>query len=82
MADSQPVESLSSSQDPAAWAEVVAMEEAVAVTEPAPSMEPVQEWKARSLRRSVRFSSSGLSVRVLSASGASTNVARSAKSSS
>lgn len=82
VADSQPVESLSSSQDSAAWAEVVAMEEAAAVTEPAPSMEPVQERKARSLRRSVRFAGSGLPVRLRSASRASANVARSAKSSS
>ena len=82
VADSQPVESLSSSQDPAAWEEVVAMEEAAAVTEPAPSMEPVQERKDRSLRRSVRFPGSGLPVRLRSASRASANVARSARSSS
>ena len=61
VADSQPDESLSSSEDPPAWAEVVAMEEAATFTEPAPSMEPVQERKARSLRRSVRFAGSGLS---------------------
>ena len=43
VADSQPVESLSSSEDPPSWAEVVAMEEAAPFTEPAPSMEPVQD---------------------------------------
>ena len=82
MADSQPVESLSSSQDPPAWAEVVAMEEAATFAEPAPSMEPVQERKARSLRRSVRFVGSAHPVPLCSASRALANVARSAKSSS
>ena len=53
VADSQPVESLSFSEDPPAWAEVVAMEEAATFTEPAPSMEPVQERKTRSLCRSI-----------------------------
>ena len=81
VADSQPVESLSS-EDPPSWAEVVAMEEAATLTAPAPSMEPVQERKARSLRRSVRFAGSGLPVRLRSASRASANVARSARSSS
>ena len=80
VADSQPVESLSSEDPP--WAEVVAMEEAATLTAPAPSMEPVQERKARSLRRSVRFAGSGLPVRLRSASRASANVARSARSSS
>ena len=82
MADSQPVESLSSSKDPCTWAEVVGMEEAATFTEPAPSMEPVQDPKARSLRRSVRFAGSGLPVRLRSASRALAKVARSAKSSS
>ena len=81
VADSQPVESLSS-EDPLSWAEVVAMEEAATLTAPAPSMEPVQERKARSLSRSVRFAGSGLPVRLRSASRASVNVARSARSSS
>ena len=81
VADSQPVESLSS-EDPPSWAEVVAMEEAATVTAPAPSMEPVQERKARSLCRSVRFAGSGLPVRLRSASRVSANVARSARSSS
>ena len=79
VANSQPVESLSSSEDPPAWAELVAMEEAATFTEPAPSMEPVQEQKARSLRRSLRFAGSGLPVRLRSASRALANVARSAK---
>ena len=78
VADSQPVESLSS-EDPPSWAEVVAMEEAATLTAPAPSMEPVQEWKARSLRRSVHFAGS---VCLRSASRASANVARSARLSS
>ena len=82
MADSQPVESLSSSEEPPTWAEVVAMKEAATFTEPAPSNEPVQERKAGSLRRSVRFAGSGLPVRLHSASRALANVARSAKSSS
>ena len=64
------VESLSS-EDPPSWAEVVAMEEAAPLTVPAPSMEPIQERKARSLRRSVRFPGSGLPVRLRSASRAS-----------
>ena len=80
VADSQPVESLSS-EDPPSWAEVVAMEEAATLTAPAPSTEPVQERKACSLRRSVRFAGSGLPVRLRSASRASANVARSARSS-
>ena len=42
-------------------------------------MEPVQERKALSLRRSVRFDGSGLPVRLRSASRASANVARSAR---
>ena len=74
--------SLSLSEDPPAWAEIVAMEEAVTFTESAPSMEPVQERKACSLRRSVRFACSGLPVRLRSASRALANVAWSAKSSS
>ena len=81
VADSQPVDSLSS-EDPPSWAEVVAMAEAATLTAPAPSMEPVQERKARSLRRSVRFAGSGLPVRLRSASRASANVARLARSSS
>ena len=56
MAGSQPVESLSFSEDPPTWAEVLAMEEAATFTEPAPSMEPVQERKARSLRSFCWFS--------------------------
>ena len=82
VADSQPVESLSSFQDPPTWAEVVAMEEAATFSKPAPSRKPVQERKARSLRRSFRFACSGLPVRLRSASHALANVARSAKSSS
>ena len=81
VADSQPVEPLSC-EDPPSWAEVLAMEEAVTLTAPASSMEPVQERKARSLRRSVRFAGSGLPVRLRSASRESANVARSARSSS
>ena len=81
VADSQPVESLSP-EDPPSWAGVVAMEEAATLTAPAPSMEPVQERKARSLRRSVRFAGSGLPVRLRSASRASAKVARSARASS
>ena len=81
MADSQPVESLSSEELPS-WAEVVAMEEPATFTEPAPSIEPVQEQKSRSLRRSVRFAGSGLAVRLRSASRASANVAQWARSSS
>ena len=49
VADSQLVESLSSSDDPPIWAEVVAMEEAATFTAPAPSIEPVHGRKARSL---------------------------------
>ena len=49
VADSQPAESLSSSDDPPIWAEVVAMEEAATFTAPAPSIEPVHGRKARSL---------------------------------
>ena len=45
VADSQPVESLSSSDDPPTWAEVVAMEEAATFTAPAPSIEPVHGRK-------------------------------------
>ena len=82
VAGSQHVESLSSPEEPLTWAEVVAMEEAATFTEPAPSNEPVQERRARSLRRSLRFAGSGLPVRLRSASRASANVARSARSSS
>ena len=82
VADFQPVESLSSSEDPPAWAEVVAMEDAVTFTEPAPFMKPVQEQKARSLRRSDRLAGSGPPVRLCSTPRALANVARSAKSSS
>ena len=49
VADSQPVESLSSSDDPPTWAEVVDVEEAATFTAPAPSIEPVHGRKARSL---------------------------------
>ena len=42
-----------------------AMEEAVNSTEPAPSMEPVQDRKACSLRCSVRFAGSVLPARLL-----------------
>ena len=66
MADSQPIESLSSSDDPPIWAEVVAMEEAATFTAPAPSIEPVHGRKARSLRRFVRFAGSGLPVHLRS----------------
>ena len=82
VADSQPVESFSSSEDPPTWAEVVAMEEAATLTAPALSTEPIQERKARSLRRFVRFAGSGLPVRLRSASRVLADVARSAKSSS
>ena len=81
MADYHSVESLSF-EDPPSWAEVFAMEEAATLTAPAPSMEPVQVRKARTLRRSVSFAGSGLPVRLRSASRASANVAQSAKSSS
>ena len=57
-------------------------EGAATLTAPAPSMEPIQERKARSLRRSLRFAGSELPVRLRSASRASANVARSARSSS
>ena len=80
--DSQPVESLPSFEDPPTWAEVVAMEEAATFSKPAPSMKPVQERKARSLRRCFRFACSGLPVRLRSVSHALANVVRSAKSSS
>ena len=80
VADSQPVESFSFSEDHPTWAEVVAMEEAATLTAPAPSTEPVQEWKACSLRRSVCFAGSGLPVRLRSASRVLANVARFAKS--
>ena len=82
VADSQPVESLSSFEYPPTWAEVVAVEEAANFSKPAPSMKPVQERKARALRRSFRFACSGLPVRLRSASHALANVAWSAKSSS
>ena len=58
------------------------MEEAATLTVPAPSMEPVQERKARSLGRSVRFAGSALPVCLRSVSRVSANVARSARSSS
>ena len=82
VADSQPVKSFSSSEDHPTWAEVVAMEEAASLTAPAPSTEPVQERKGRSLGRSVHFAGSGLPVRLRWASRVLANVARSAKSSS
>jgi len=82
VADSQPVESLSSSEDPPTWAEVVAMEEATTFTEPAPFMEPAQEQRVRSLRRSVPFAGSGLPVRLPSASHTFANVVRWARPSS
>ena len=82
VADSHPVESLSSFEDPPTWAEVVAMEEVATFCKSAPSMKPFQERKARSLRRSFRFACSGLPVRLRSASHALANVARSAKLSS
>ena len=82
VADSQPVESLSSFEDPPTWAEVAAMEEVATFSKLAPSMKPVQERKARSLRRSFGFACSGLPLRLRSASHALANVALSAKSSS
>ena len=81
VADSQPVESLSSFENPPTWAEIVAMEETATFSKPAPSMNLVQARKARSLRRSFCFACSGLPVRLRSASHALANVARSAKSS-
>ena len=55
VADSHPVESLSSFEDLPTWAEVVAMEEVATFCKSAPSMKPFQERKARCLRRSFNF---------------------------
>ena len=45
VADSQPVESFSSSEDHPTWAEVVAMEEAATLTAPAPSLSLLRNGK-------------------------------------
>ena len=51
------------------------MEEAATLTAPSSSTEPVQERKARSVRRSARFAGSGLPVLLRSASRVLANVA-------